>query len=593
MLIMQFPDVAKTGLSNLLNKKGKAMRYTRRAFFNSGALGLAALGGAFQVKAQGKELGKTASERRLRGGGPPPYKIIYNWDGAPHDYSEYPQLVDQFLQKTYAPMKDTQVGAHFWCIGEHEAKWPSKTMELVGDLQNRRYDSVRSMRHVEGVRAMFERGEDPYQGMVKRGNELGMHVYASVRMNDNHFSGLQLEEFPTTVTEGITKLRREHPEWCLGPKRAPKWFAASWNFAIPEVREHRFQHVAEVCRLAQWDGIELDWQRHGFHLPLDDAYRLRYTLTDLQRAIRQMTNQLGKERGRPFYVAVRVATTLESCRRIGYDLETWAKEGLCDIITAGGGAGTDYGIEVEKFVDLLKGSGIQFYTGFDGGFWGEHKGLGPEKQWNEALVRGSAKGYWDRGADGMYVFNWHANERTRRPLLTTIGSTETLKRTNKVYMSLHRYVGGFPFSEPKEGQWAGADFHDRIYGETPVQLYRTLTGEGPKFHVSVYDDLQQDAREGALKGAELHIELEHFSPSDEVELKLDGTQLTKPAIRNVAGESGEDPSDVDENSWLVWSLKPEQAARGSHEIQVRLLKRNARLRVDLVVRSVEIHLKYS
>src|SRR5437016_5896550 len=115
------------------------MRYTRRAFVNTGALGIAALGGALQAEAQSKQAGRASAERRSPGGGPPPYKIIYNWDGAPHDYSEYPQSLDQFLQKAYAPMKDTQVGAHFWCIGEHEAKWPSKTMELVGDSENRRY----------------------------------------------------------------------------------------------------------------------------------------------------------------------------------------------------------------------------------------------------------------------------------------------------------------------------------------------------------------------------------------------------------------------------------------------------------------------
>ena len=49
------------------------------------------------------------------------------------------------------------------------------------------------------------------------------------------------------------------------------------------------------------------------------------------------------ERGRPFHVAVRVATTFESCRNIGYDLETWVDEKLCDLVIAGGNSGTDPG----------------------------------------------------------------------------------------------------------------------------------------------------------------------------------------------------------------------------------------------------------
>ena len=48
---------------------------------------------------------------------PPLYRIIYNWDGAPHGYSPVPQSVDDFLDKAYAPLQDTQVGALFWSAG--------------------------------------------------------------------------------------------------------------------------------------------------------------------------------------------------------------------------------------------------------------------------------------------------------------------------------------------------------------------------------------------------------------------------------------------------------------------------------------------
>ncbi len=515
-----------------------------------------------------------------KGGGPPAYRIIYNWDGAPHDYSAFPQSLDQFLEKTYAPMKDTQVDAHFWCIGEHEAKWRSDEMEMVGDSENRVYDSARSMRHNEGIRAMLDRGEDPYAALVQRGRELSISPWASVRMNDNHFNGLQVEDMAATVMPGLTRLRKEHPEWCLGRGNAPKWFAASWNFAQREVREHRLKHITEVAGLADWDGIELDWQRHAFHLPLDDAYRLRYTLTDLQRAVREMTNRIGRERGRPLYLAVRVATTLESCRRIGYDLPVWVKEGLCDAVIAGGGALTDPGIEVEKFRELLRGTGIRFYPGFDSGFWGEHRSLKPEAEWNLAWVRALAEGYWDRGADGMYVFNWHANERARRPLLTTIGSPETLRGTDKVYANLHRHI------TPDDGPWAGADLHDRLHGETPVELHHTLTGDGPLFHVPVHESLS-DAR-----SVELHIEIDHYTALDKVRVTFDGNELGRPAVRSAARELDDDPADFGESSWLVWPLAVQSADPGTHEVQAVLLERNRHVRPPLVVKHVEIHVRY-
>jgi len=515
-----------------------------------------------------------------REGGPPVYRIIYNWDGAPHDYSEFPQSLDQFLDKAYAPMKGTQVDAHFWCIGEHEAKWRSDAMELVGDSENRVYDSARSMRHSEGIRAMLDRGDDPYGALVQRGRELDISPWASVRMNDNHFRGLQVEDMATAMMPGLTRLRKEHPEWCLGPGNAPKWFAASWNFAHPEVRQHRLQHISEVARLADWDGIELDWQRHAYHLPLDDAYRLRYTLTDLQRAVRRLTNRIARERGRPLHLAVRVAATLESCRRIGYDLPAWVDEGLCDIVIAGGGALTDPGVEVEKFRELLNGTGISFYPGFDSGFWGEHQGLMPQADWDHAWVRAIAQGYWARGADGMYVFNWHANERTRRPLLTTIGSSQTLRGTDKVYASLHRHITA------EDGDWAGADLHDRIYGETPVELHHTLTGDDPRFYIAVYEPAA-DARE-----VELHIEIDHYTALDKVQVTFDGTELGSSAVRSAVREIHDDPADFGESSWLVWPLALENAGQGAHEIRTVLLERNRRVRPPLVVKHVEIHVRY-
>ena len=193
-----------------------------------------------------------------------------------------------------------------------------------------------------------------------------MDVYASVRMNDNHFDGAQVEDLPALHHTELTRMRREHPEWVLGD-RTSEWFALSWNMAVPEVREHRYTHIEEIVTRYDWDGVELDWQRHAFHLPEDEAYRLRYVLTDLQRRVRQLTDDLAKRRGRPFYLAARVAGSQEMCRRIGYDIPVWIEEGLVDILILGGGAVTDASPEVAAFVEMCRDRGIAVYPGFDSG----------------------------------------------------------------------------------------------------------------------------------------------------------------------------------------------------------------------------------
>jgi hypothetical protein len=515
---------------------------------------------------------------------PPTYGIIYNWDGAPHDYSEYPQSVEQFLDKTYAPIEDTQVGALCWCMGIHEATWPSEKLEMVGDSTARRYDSVRSMRHAESIRAFFERGEDLYGALVARGRDLGIQVLASVRMNDNHFWGLRPADLPTATQSDLTVLRKQHPDWLLGLEQAPQWCATSWNFAVPEVRAHVLQLVTEACRQAEWDGVELDWQRHAFHLPDDDAYRLRYTLTDLMRAIRAVTDRIAAERGRPFHVAVRVATTFESCRRIGYDVETWVREGLCDIVITGGNSGTDPGAEVERFVELCRPHGVAFYAGFDTDGRQQARRLRSHRAWRVDWLRGLAHDCLNRGADGVYVFNWHGHRDTQRPLLTSMGSRETLRGLDKVYTSLHRSIG------PKTGIRVDAERDDRIYGEVPVDLQPTLTGDGPTFHVTVSDDVTAGGAE--LARAELQIEIAHLSTRDEVKVALDGISLGPPHGRDAAAEDPEDPSDVSENSWLTWPLEKSQVTRGVHEIRVQLIERDPRLAVPLRIEQVEIWLTY-
>ncbi len=539
----------------------------------------------------------------------PAYRIIYNWDGNPVGYTEYPQSIEDLLAKIYAPIADTQVDALFWSVGEHEAAWPSETMPVVGDSVGRVYETVWGMRRAESIRAMFERGENPYAEMVGRGRELDVAVWASIRINDNHLWSvspdgevkhadrpdwwmtsthrpLQPGDLPKTVASGLTPERRDHPEWLLG-HGAPPWVSTSWNLAIPEARELRLQHISEAVRLADWDGLELDWQRHGYHLPENDTHRLRYTLTDLQRAVRRLTDEIAGKRGRPFYLAVRVAATLEACRRIGYDIQTWAREGLCDIVIPSGNSGTDSGVEVEAFQKVLNGTHIKLHPGLDTDFRLHARRLMPHLTWRDAWIRATANELWARGADGLYVFNWHANARTRRGLLTTIGSPGTLERTDKVYAAIHG------INVAKGTLRYGVDRHDRLYAESPVTLYRTLAGDGPTFHIPFHDDTIAASQAGLLERIELQIELEHYSPADRVRVTLDGQELGAPTVRCAAAEDPDDPSDVDENGWLTWSLEPKMMAAGVHEVRVTLIERDPRIRSPLVVQHVEIHVSYT
>jgi hypothetical protein len=149
-----------------------------------------------------------------------------------------------------------------------------------------------------------------------------------------------------------------------------------------------------------------------------------------------------------------------------------------------------------------------------------------------------------------------------------------------VYSALHRHIA------PLNGEWAGADLHDRIAGETPVNLYRTSTGDGPRFHLQVHE------KAANARSVELHIEIDHFTAQDRVRITFDGDELGRPAVRSAPRELQDDPADAGESSWLVWPIAAKNAVSGTHEVQTVLLERNRHVKPPLVVKHVEIHVRY-
>ncbi len=508
---------------------------------------------------------------------PPDYGIIYNWDGAPHGYSQVPQSLEEFLDKMYAPIEGTQVGAHFWCTGEHTSRWKSGALEMIGGGAGRTYENASTYIFCENVLQMLERGEDPQTEAIRRGRELGLHVYASIRMNDNHFDGAQIEDLPTLKHTSLTTMRREHPHWLLGEKTSD-WFALSWNLEVPEVREHRFTHIKELCEMYDWDGVELDWQRHAFHLADDFGFRLRYVITDLARAVRNMTNDLAKKRGRPFYVAARVSGSFEGCRHIGYDIPAWVDEGLVDILIPSGGSGSDPDVEVERFVELCRPAGIAVYPALYGSNPDPH--VGPEDVYCRHVMRSRAVAarYHASGGTGVYVFNYHADRKSRRELLTQMGTPQTLRKRDKIYSATYRNLR-------RSGPWRNAEKYDRMRGTTPVALKKTFTGEGPEIPLDVIDDVAADDA-GSI---ELRVRIKEWVHGDQVSVLWDGAQLDDAVV---SYDRSNPISDVSANVLICFTLSREQAAMGPHTAKVVLSERNPRVTSDPVLTHVDLVIRY-
>ena len=174
----------------------------------------------------------------------------------------------------------------------------------------------------------------------------------------------------------------------------------------------------------------------------------------------------------------------------------------------------------------------------------------------------------------------------RRSLLETLGSLETLAGHQKIYTAIKRHI------RPRSEIRYGAERDDRLLGEIPVELHRTITGEGPTFTVDVYDDTGSQKSPSTVRRIELQIDLNHLSPADVLQVSIDGTKLGQGTRVSPATKNTMDPSEVAENTWLVWELTPADITYGRHKITVVLIERDPRLLVPIVIDNVEVHISY-
>ena len=117
----------------------------------------------------------------------------------------------------------------------------------------------------------------------------------------------------------------------------------------------------------------------------------------------------------------------------------------------------------------------------------------------------------------------------------------------------------------KQGEWRGAYRNDRLWGEVPVALKQTLTGEGPTITLNVADDFSANIPEQV----ELRVRLDQWVRGDMVTVSWDGIALDAPTIRYCTINDPHQISDVSGAAWLCFDVDPPPGA-GSHEVKVVL-----------------------
>ena len=496
-----------------------------------------------------KKLRKKAAHRRRR--------VIFNSDAGNIDPRELSEATrEAFLASRKTPIVGTSVDTIFECtdIGFSNYSHNSDVSTVALD-----WNPV--------MPEIIKRGTDPLQMTIDFCRDHDIEIFWSFRTNDPHDSWT--EEGP------LSTFKKQHPE-CLFGKRDDVILHGHWtgvDYALPEVRQHVFDILQDVCLRYDVDGIELDFFRTlanfkslawGKTIKPEE----REAMTDLWRRVRKMTEEIGMRRGRPILIAVRVPDSVGYCQAVGLDLSTWLDEDLIDIMVVGG----YFWLQPwERSVELGRKYGVPVYTSLDGSrvgaaarapVLGHQEGKRPRSlldRRSEAAFRAHAMNAWDAGVDGIYLFNFNYHFPAPHRLWTDLGDPKKLARQDKLYhvSPMGRGLNSFDYYLPK-GRGARFCHLPLLSPGYPREL---LANQPLKTTLDIGDDLPAAVAEGQVPTVRLNVQVENLPAPRAMSVKLEGHELENVPVTW--------ESHIPQ-TWQEFAVDPKVVKRGDNLVEITI-----------------------
>lgn len=251
----------------------------------------------------------------------------------------------------------------------------------------------------QNCKLLEERGLDPYTIWIARCREIGISPWLSMRMNDLH----DVDD-PTNFQHSSFWVN--HPDYWRVPNTPSKdWFQRALNFKHAEVRKHATDFLDVLFERYDFDGIELDWMRFGWHLTPGKSAEEGGYLTEIVAYARKRAEEYSEKRGHRIFIAVRVPTSPDAAAGLGMDAVAWAKEGLVDLIIPSPFWSTsDFDIPVEVWNERLDGLNVGLAPCADVNVRA-YPGAQASSCTKEQLY-GFAAMEKVRGTTNLYLFNW-------------------------------------------------------------------------------------------------------------------------------------------------------------------------------------------
>ena len=331
------------------------------------------------------------------------------------------------------------------------------------------------------------------------------------------------------------------------------------DYAHEEVREDRFWWINNTATKYDVDGVDLNFFRHPWYFKLGEEQRNMPLMTRLIRRARRRFDEIGRERGRPMLLGVRVLGNIETCRNAGLDIETWLAEGLIDRLSIGGqyeNACTG----AEELIRLGHRHGVPVYPSFrcDSPLFGMGLHKGGEPPASPEAMRGHAANLWNAGADGLYLWNYHYIRTSKHPrgrprpedyrYLSEIGDRNRLARLDKIFVVN-------PSDDNLKGIWP---FY---LASAPLPLPVAITAAAAQRHpvpVRIGDNIQAAADGGSLKSLSLGLKLDADAKPERLVVRFNGHAVGDGARR------------ADDSKWVDFPLEPAIVKQGINQLEVAM-----------------------
>jgi len=355
--------------------------------------------------------------------------LIYNNDGndAYVPYDNYPGAFDisnldgttinaeNFLKTRSYGLEDTQVGTVMYCTGVFN----SYTHESVGITDTRVRDWARALKEYTG--------KDSLTTMVDYVHSTGRDIFWSMRMNDTHDHTYEENELDPWKQENLDLLMYRKSEAIFMPHGDRRW--SSVDYTLTPVRQIVYDILKDTLTRYDVDGLELDFTRWPIYFKQVVEGEIIYPenlerMNNLIRMIRDLTEKVSIERGKPILIAIYVPNSMGLCHAVGLDIKTWLEEALVDIVTVGGINGIFQ--PWDDAIGEYDNYDVPVYAGFDAN---NYAGLPVDPvviDRNEAAIAYAA------GADGIYMYNCFNINDVRFDIL---GSPETCGPVDEGYVS--------------------------------------------------------------------------------------------------------------------------------------------------------------